>query len=470
MYSDNNQIMDNIISNHSLEGINIWTGSGNMISSNIFSDNEEGIYLCSSGNTVSSNSFYRDGIIIFSSPNTVVNNTVNGKPLLYLESRSNIVIDEQVGQVILANCNNIIVQHQNISFTSCGIELFQTNNCFLTQNTFYKNGVGVFIYSGRKNRIENCVFMGNGDGIDALGENVGNEVVGNKFYENTVGMWFGGERSLISGNVFINHNTSIDAGIDRSTIENNFIQNSTKYGIKIHTSSNNLIEENMIINSGYGIYLTGKYSGSDKNKIIENNLEENEYGLYLFFGEYNFIHNNNFIDNQLQAYDRCSGVVGCNQWDNGMDGNYWSDFDESSEGAYDNNSDGIVDKPYHILGGNMGDRYPLINPWGKEIKIEIYGGLGVKIIFKNVGKESLSNLEWSIELKGLVFFGRINNGIIPLLNPNESYELKIFFFGLGKGKIKVTAGDSFKTDNLVILGPFAFINYSPKLVNFGRVE
>jgi len=31
--------------------------------------------------------------------------------------------------------------------------------------------------------------MGNEDGIDALGKNAGNEVVGNKFYGNKVGMW-----------------------------------------------------------------------------------------------------------------------------------------------------------------------------------------------------------------------------------------------------------------------------------------
>ncbi|RLE39908.1 hypothetical protein DRZ77_03375, partial [Candidatus Woesearchaeota archaeon] len=44
------------------------------------------------------------------------------------------------------------------------------------------------------------------------------------------------------------------------------------------------------------------------------------------------------------------------------EGNYWSDFDEPSEGAYDNNSDGIVDSPYYIPGGSNVDRYPLMHP------------------------------------------------------------------------------------------------------------
>jgi PKD repeat protein len=44
-------------------------------------------------------------------------------------------------------------------------------------------------------------------------------------------------------------------------------------------------------------------------------------------------------------------------------GNYWSDFDESSEGAYDNNTDGIVDAPYNISSDNNQDLYPLAGPW-----------------------------------------------------------------------------------------------------------
>jgi len=78
----------------------------------------------------------------------------------------------------------------------------------------------------------------------------------------------------------------------------------------------------------------------------------------------NTIYHNNLIDNVRQAYD-----AGNNTWDNGYPsgGNYWSDFDEPSEGAYDNNSDGIVDTPYSIPGGSNQDRYPLMTPYGVGI-------------------------------------------------------------------------------------------------------
>jgi len=45
-------------------------------------------------------------------------------------------------------------------------------------------------------------------------------------------------------------------------------------------------------------------------------------------------------------------------------GNYWDTFDEQSEGAYDNNNDGIIDAPYEIPGGSK-DLYPLIKPFSQ---------------------------------------------------------------------------------------------------------
>jgi PKD repeat protein len=73
---------------------------------------------------------------------------------------------------------------------------------------------------------------------------------------------------------------------------------------------------------------------------------------------YNLIYANNFIGNTKPAIDDDH-----NDWDNGAMGNYWSEFDNSTEGAWDNNSDGIVDSCYSITSGNNQDCFPLINPW-----------------------------------------------------------------------------------------------------------
>ena len=109
-------------------------------------------------------------------------------------------------------------------------------------------------------------------------------------------------------------------------------------------SFHNTISENTIMNNNvYGIY-TNCYS---PNGNIANR-----------------IYHNNFINNIKQVY-----VKHYNDWDDGYPsgGNYWSDYDEPGEGAYDNyhgpdqdlpGSDGIADEPYYI-----GDRYPLMEPY-----------------------------------------------------------------------------------------------------------
>ena len=87
----------------------------------------------------------------------------------------------------------------------------------------------------------------------------------------------------------------------------------------------------------------------------------NRYGIYIESpSSDNSIYHNNLIDNTQNAYDDYS-----NTWYNEIlqQGNYWNDFDEPSEGAYDIDSDGIADSPYNIPGGNNQDRYPLMVPY-----------------------------------------------------------------------------------------------------------
>jgi parallel beta-helix repeat protein len=114
--------------------------------------------------------------------------------------------------------------------------------------------------------------------------------------------------------------------------------------------------------------------------MVGNTLFKNDDGMFLFASSSgNIIYHNNFVNNNDQAGDSSTG----NQWDNGYPtgGNYWSDFDEASEGAYDDyqgtdqdisGNDGIIDNgtiggggrnPYVVSTGKY-DYYPLIQPYG----------------------------------------------------------------------------------------------------------
>ena len=103
---------------------------------------------------------------------------------------------------------------------------------------------------------------------------------------------------------------------------------------------------------------------SNNNKIISNNITRSDtYGIVLGACYYNLIYHNNFVgsngatliydQNHAQAYDSNNQ----NFWNTSTEGNYWSDWT-----APDNDSNGIVDMPYILYGGNAMDFYPLVNP------------------------------------------------------------------------------------------------------------
>ena len=163
------------------------------------------------------------------------------------------------------------------------------------------------------------------------------------------------------------------------------------FGIMVNNGSNVLLTNNTIINtrhpgvfvSNVGIYIVGGSS----NKVIGNNLENNSDGLSFsrtrdnvvtennitanhgwfleftcgisfFDASNNLIFNNNFIDNynDLGNYAQVGSRDSINMWDDGIVGNYWSDYDGT-----DANGDGIGDTPYEVDSENT-DRYPLIKP------------------------------------------------------------------------------------------------------------
>lgn len=124
-------------------------------------------------------------------------------------------------------------------------------------------------------------------------------------------------------------------------------------GISIHTgSNNNIISGNeVILNKGKqskGIYIFA----SEGNKIFNNNIKDNPYGLFSDSGRNNIIYSNNFINNSIQAYDNS----GMNIWDDGMNGNYWSDFKASGH--------------YQIEGRRAYDEFPRSGP--VIIKFDIF--------------------------------------------------------------------------------------------------
>jgi len=135
--------------------------------------------------------------------------------------------------------------------------------------------------------------------------------------------------------------SSIGNTVSDNTISNNYD------GIRLYSSSiGNTVSDNTISNNEYGISL---YS-SIGNTVSDNTISNNDYGIILFDSSNNLVFHNNFINNtQQQAYSYNS----VNLWDNGVEGNYWSNYT-----GVDLNNDGIGDTP-HVIDTRNQDKNPL---------------------------------------------------------------------------------------------------------------
>ena len=132
-------------------------------------------------------------------------------------------------------------------------------------------------------------------------------------------------------------------------------------GSNDNTINNNTISSNKL---GFSFYAS-----------MGNTISNSTYvGVDLFYSRYNTFYHNNF-NNTDQVY-----VDKANTWDNGAEGNYWSDYNGTG--------------PYEIDDDNQ-DRYPLINPYDETKPVADAGPAqlvvnGTTVTFD--GSESTDNL------------------------------------------------------------------------------
>ena len=278
--SSNNTITGNNVRNN-WNGICLDNSSNNTITRNKASSNDGGIFLReSSNNTITGNTFLNDGFrVSYSYQNTVKDNTVNGKPLVYLEDVSDYKV-EDAGQVILVNCTNISVENLDLSATSEGIELWETEDSKVVNNTVSNNnGDGISLYeSSNNNTITGNNVCNNRNGI-YLDNSSNNTITWNNASSNTWGgirLWWDSSNNTITGN---NASSNDD-------------------GIRLWDSSNNTITGNNASNNNYnGICLFD----SSNNTITGNDVSNNKDCGIAFDGSNNTITGNTFVNDGLRV-------------------------------------------------------------------------------------------------------------------------------------------------------------------------
>jgi len=178
---------------------------------------------------------------------------------------------------------------------------------------------------------------------------------------------------LITGNVFRDSYYGVSLGYQsfNNTVSKNTFTDLIPYAICLYSTNNNTIIENSIVNnrvpadslfaSTPGVHGLGcgtiAFDASSNNTIKGNNFQNNTRVVELIGDSYgNLFCQNNFIDSSVVLMLPYPPPFDSNRWDNGLMGNYWSDYK-----GVDSNADGVGDTAFTVDGNNT-DYYPLVAP------------------------------------------------------------------------------------------------------------
>jgi parallel beta-helix repeat protein len=236
---------------------------------------------------------------------------------------------------------NVTIRNICVEMFDVGIYLFDSNNCSITGCIVGNNTENVWLEQSSNNTLsENTVKYAGVHGIVLRTSSENNTIAQNQLQAKPTGimLW----RSSRYNSVFANH-----------------VNGSDTAGIYMTNSSRSDIFDNNVSNSYNGLRLD---TYSYENKIHGNTIEHSTYwGIYIGSSSNNTFYQNNLLDNPSQVV----GDSSVNLWDNGSQGNYWSDYNGT-----DANHDGIGNTAYAINANNS-DRYPLIEPYVVEKKHQV---------------------------------------------------------------------------------------------------
>jgi parallel beta-helix repeat protein len=369
----NNRVLDNYFETR-YWGIDYGVNNG-VVSGNTFVSKTSlyGVIL-QANQTIFINNVFQNGGLILNKPgvqNVFSGNTINGKPLVYLEGQSNQVVDD-ASQVVLVNCQNMVVKNIDDLGLRQPIQLFGT-----TGSTVTNCKTSITLTDSNSNTLTGNEFKQTGTAVNYNSAAIELQ----KSYNNTVtqntikAVGCNGIHVSSSSYNKILKNTITSSGFDYSGIrlelapcEYNYVYEnsitSEAYGVFVSGGAkNNVIFKNTISQCRSGVLM----SGVSLNSFLANNISgASEYAVTLSASDFNSFFYNTFEGNTKVneshkiywwGYGNDTYYAENNLWDDGKEGNYWSDYT-----GVDADGDGIGETPYHVY-ENFTDHYPLTEPY-----------------------------------------------------------------------------------------------------------
>ncbi|MEM3397380.1 MAG: NosD domain-containing protein [Thermoplasmata archaeon] len=238
--------------------------------------------------------------------------------------------------VMLSAVSNATIEHNILTKSKYGVK-FQggCKNIRISENTVTETYFGVFgeDIDASYIKVWSNIVSANNEGV-VFYHAQQSEIRNNTILLNSIGITLSGGRAILIAENFVHHNyyhgISISGASHLNVIRSNIIANNGNCGITIwgDSDSNTIVYNTIADNNGYGVSISESSSG---NKVYGNNFYRNNGA-------------GKGTNGASQGYDD----VG-NSWDDGTNGNYWSNWDGTGG--------------YPIDGGaNAEDRYPYTSP------------------------------------------------------------------------------------------------------------
>jgi parallel beta-helix repeat protein len=352
--SQSNTIASNTVTRNQNFGILVQAGSSNnLIIENTLEENSIGLELSFCGNNkLRGNQMNNNSQSLKLGYNNYAqflqdidsSNMIDGKPVVYWINEHDKTVPSNAGFVALGNCTNITVKNLQINNTFDSITLINTNNSAIEHNIIEDCGNGIFLKYCQNVSVTSNAIDGNIESgiatISSLNITIAKNIITNSVY----GISTAGQTQGHCGGY----------GSTNMTITQNKVINCTP-GIYFSLSRDNVVSNNYFEGNVKAINLIV----SSRNFFVENNFVRNSEGAFrISDASNNSIYHNNFIDNTPDGSQIVTGNSKGNMWDNGFEGNYWSNYQTKYSNAAIIAGKGIWNTWYELNSDNI-DHYPL---------------------------------------------------------------------------------------------------------------